>query len=106
MLNTRPEVQNAHHLYIIVVKTENLKVSRDVIIDEIQKKGVGVAVHFRALHLHPFYRQLLECKEGMFPQAEYYSDRIISLPLYPKMTDDNVARVIEIVQEVVHSFRQ
>ena len=106
LLNTRPDVQNAHHLYIIVVKTENLKASRDVIINEVQKRGVGVAVHFRALHLHPFYRQRFKCKEGMFPQAEYYSDRIISLPLYPKMTDDNVSKVIETVLGVMHSFRQ
>ena len=106
LLNTKPDVKNAHHLYIIVVKTENLKASRDVIIDEIQKRGVGVAIHFRALHLHPFYRQHLDCKEGMFPQAEYYSDRIISLPIYPKMTDENVSKVIETVLEVMHSFRQ
>jgi dTDP-4-amino-4,6-dideoxygalactose transaminase len=106
LLNTRPDVKNAHHLYVIAVKTEMLKASRDIIINEIQKRGVGVAVHFRALHLHSFYRERFNFKEGMFPQAEYFSDRIISLPLYPKMTDENVSKVIETVLEVMHSFRQ
>ncbi len=106
LLKSKPNIKHAHHLYIIVVKTERLKASRDVILGEIQKKGIGVGVHFQSLHLQPFFKQHYNYKKGMFPQAEYFSDRVISLPLYPKMTDEDVTRVIETVLDVFHSFRQ
>ena len=81
-----------------------MKISQNL--TEIQKRGIGVAVHFRSLHLQPFFKQHFNYKKGMFPQAEYLSDRVISLPLYPKMTDEDVSRVIETVLGVLHSFRQ
>jgi dTDP-4-amino-4,6-dideoxygalactose transaminase len=106
LLKPESNIKHAHHLYVIVIKTENLKVSRDEVLNEIQKRGIGVAVHFRSLHLQPFFKQHFNYKKGMFPQAEYLSDRVISLPLYPKMTDEDVSRVIETVLGVLHSFRQ
>ena len=106
LLKVESNIKHAHHLYVIVIKTENLKVSRDEVLTEIQKRGIGVAVHFRSLHLQPFFKQHFNYKKGMFPQAEYLSDRVISLPLYPKMTDEDVSRVIETVLSVLHSFRQ
>ena len=106
LLKVESNIKHAHHLYVIVIKTENLKVSRDEVLTEIQKRGIGVAVHFRSLHLQPFFKQHFNYKKGMFPQAEYLSDRVISLPLYPKMTDEDVSRVIETVLGVLHSFRQ
>ena len=106
LLKVESNIKHAHHLYVIVIKTENLRVSRDEVLTEIQKRGIGVAVHFRSLHLQPFFKQHFNYKKGMFPQAEYLSDRVISLPLYPKMTDEDVSRVIETVLSVLHSFRQ
>mgnify|MGYP000492314775 FL=1 len=106
LLKPESNIKHAHHLYVIVIKIENLKVSRDEVLNEIQKRGIGVAVHFRSLHLQPFFKQHFNYKKGMFPQAEYLSDRVISLPLYPKMTDEDVSRVIETVLGVLHSFRQ
>lgn len=106
LLKPEPNIKHAHHLYVIVIKIENLKVSRDEVLNEIQKRGIGVAVHFRSLHLQHYFKQHFNYKKGMFPQAEYLSDRVISLPLYPKMTDEDVSRVIETVLGVLHSFRQ
>lgn len=105
LLKHRKGIKHAHHLYIIVLKTELLKVSRDVILNEIQKRGIGLAVHFRSLHLQPFFKKHFNYKKGMFPQAEYFSERVLSLPIYPKMTDADTARVIETVLNVLHSFR-
>lgn len=106
LLKSKPDIKHAHHLYIIVIKTELIKTSRDAIINEIQKRGVEAAVHFPALHLQPFFKKNFNYKTGMYPQAEYFSDRVISLPLYPKMTDDDVAKVIETVTEALHFFRK
>ena len=106
LLKQKSNIKHAHHLYVIIIKTELLKVSRDVVLTEIQKRGVGVAVHFRCLHLQPFFKKHFNYKKGMLPLSEYLSDRLISLPLYPKMTDDDVSKVIGTVLEVLHLYRE
>lgn len=99
------DIKHAYHLYVILVKTEELTVSRDVILKEIQAKGIGVGVHFRALHLHPFYRKTFGFRRGQFPVAEYASDRVISLPLYPKMEEWDVNKVINTVKKIIRGAR-
>ncbi len=72
----------------------------------IQAENVGIGVHFRAVHLHPYYAETFGFRRGMFPNAEYYSDRTISLPLYPKMTDADADDVIEAVRKVIAHYRR
>ncbi|MBN2452721.1 MAG: DegT/DnrJ/EryC1/StrS family aminotransferase [Candidatus Omnitrophica bacterium] len=93
--------RNAYHLYPIRVKTENLKMTRDEIIDAIQAKNIGVGVHFRAAHTLTYYKKYFKSGKGTFPNAEYASDRLISLPLYPKMTIDDVDYVAGSVKEII-----
>ena len=73
---------------------------------EIQLRGVGVGVHFRALHIQPYYQKTFKFERGMLPVAEYVSDRVISLPLYPKMTTSDVKFVIKVVNDVITRFRK
>ena len=101
----RPGMKHAYHLYPIVVHTERLKTERDVIMNAIQAENVGIGIHFRAVHLHPFYTETFGFTRGMFPHAEYYSDRTISLPLYPKMTDADADDVIAAVRKVIARYR-
>jgi dTDP-4-amino-4,6-dideoxygalactose transaminase len=131
-LKTMGKIKHAHHLYVIIIKTEELTANRDEIMNEIQSNGVGVGVHFRALHLQPYYQNIhhrehreheelqknlnvfsavfatsaVKFERGMFPVAEYVSDRVISLPLYPKMKVSDVKYVIKIVKEVINRFRK
>jgi dTDP-4-amino-4,6-dideoxygalactose transaminase len=58
------------------------------------------------VHLHPFYTETFGFGRGMCPHAEYYSDRTISLPLYPKMTDRDADDVIDAVRKVITYFRR
>ncbi len=104
-LTKRSYVFHAYHLYIIVLDTDRLTVGRDAIMNAIQAEGVGVGVHFRALHLQLGYRPL-GYKIGDLPNAEYASDRIISLPLYPAMSVEDVEYVIETVKKVISRFRR
>jgi dTDP-4-amino-4,6-dideoxygalactose transaminase len=119
-LKTKGKIRHAHHLYVIIVKTEELKADRDRIINEIQKNGIGVGVHFRALHLQPYYQNTFNppqppfskggkkggFERGMFPVAEYVSDRVISLPLYPKMKVSDVKYVIKVVKDIIMKCRK
>jgi len=95
----RPAVvgKSAHHLYTIWVDPAR----RDQILHDLQERGVGVAVNFRAIHLLSYFSETFGFKRGDFPRAEAIGDRTISLPFYPKLSDAEVDYVIAQVLEVV-----
>jgi dTDP-4-amino-4,6-dideoxygalactose transaminase len=101
----RQDVVHAYHLYPIIVRTEALAADRDTIMHAIQRENIGIGIHFRAVHLHPFYTTTFGFHRGLFPHAEYYSDRTISLPLYARMTDRDADDVVAGVQKVIAHFR-
>lgn len=98
--------KNAYHLYVIRVNTDQIRVTRDDVLNLIQERGIGVGVHFRAVHLSPYYSNTYGFKPGMFPVAEYNSERVISLPLYPSLSDDDVAHVIGTVKDIVSKIKR
>jgi dTDP-4-amino-4,6-dideoxygalactose transaminase len=100
----RPWALHAYHLYPILVQTERLTADRDTLMNAIQAENVGIGVHFRAVHLHPFYVDTFGFQRGIYPIAEDYSDRTISLPLYPKMTDQDADDVIAAVSKVLSHY--
>lgn len=93
-LNTK----HAYHLYPLLVDIDNLKITRDQFIDEMAEKNIGVGVHYIALHLHPYYQRVFGYKKGDFPNAEWISDRTVSIPLSAKLTNDDVDDVAEAVK--------
>lgn len=97
--------QHAWHLYILKLNLERIQVNRAEFIELLKEENIGTSVHFIPVHLHPYYRDTYGYKYGDFPQAESVYDRIISLPLYPKMSEDDVQDVIEAVQRVVEKVR-
>jgi dTDP-4-amino-4,6-dideoxygalactose transaminase len=101
----RSWVKHAYHLYPIVVATEKLAADRDTIMNAIQAENIGIGIHFRAVHLHPYYAETFGFERGMFPNAEYFSDRTISLPLYPRMTDADADDVVAAVRKVIAHYR-
>ena len=105
-LAVRDYVTSAHHIYIIALQLECLTVDRDGFLDAIQSAGIGVAVHYVALHLQPYYVKNFNTKPQDFPIASNYSERVISLPLYPKMSSADVERVIGTVKDLVKNFRR
>ncbi len=96
-LSVRPNVKSAYHIYVL----QSLRKKRDEALNEIQARGVGLGVHFRPVHLMTFYRKHYGFKKGLCPRAEAAGDRVLTLPLYPKMTDEEQRRVIEAVREVL-----
>lgn len=106
VLGVRPYVRSAYHIYPIAIRTELLCRDRDQLLQDIQARGVGVGIHFRAVHLHEFYRRTGRFKRGLCPRAEYWSDRTLSIPLYPSMTDRDAAYVADAVIAAVDSARR
>lgn len=94
------------HLYAIQVNESELRIGRDRVIEELKLRGIGTSVHFIPLHLHPLYQNQLGYRSGQFPNAELRFNRAISLPIFPGMTNDEIDRVIEALQEISSEFRR
>ncbi len=105
-LARKDNVQHAHHLYPIVLKLERLSCDRDQFLNAMQAENIGMAVHFRALHLHPYYREKYGFETGDFPNAEHASERLVSLPLYPSLTDADVRSVVAAVDKIITNYRR
>jgi dTDP-4-amino-4,6-dideoxygalactose transaminase len=97
-------VNHAWHLYVIRLNLDHLKISRNQFIEELKSRNIGTSVHFIPIHLHPYYRDKYGYKPEDFPIAYQEYQRIISLPLYPKMTDQDAEDVIEAVGQVIDRF--
>ena len=102
----QPQVRTNWHLYVIMIRPELLTLDRAAFIEALREAGIGTSVHFIPLHLHPHYQRRHGWKPGMFPNAEWAYERVISLPLYPKMTAGDVQRVIEAVRTIVARHRK
>ena len=98
--------RHAWHLYTPLVRIENLNIDRDGFMAELKKENIGAGLHFKAVHHHPYYRENLPVPEGALPHADYASDRILSLPLFPKMTMEDAKDVVEAVKTVIARNRK
>jgi dTDP-4-amino-4,6-dideoxygalactose transaminase len=94
------KTRHARHLYTILLDLERLGISRWEFINAMKEENIGTGVHFIALHLHSFYRDRFGYKRDDFPNAEYISDRTVSLPLSSCLQDEDVHDVIDAVQKV------
>jgi len=97
LLAQTEDVKHGYHLYVVLLNTDKVTMGRDAVLSTLRDAGIGVGVHFRALHLMSFYANTFGFKPGDFPNAEYASDRVLSLPLYPSLTERDVERIIEVV---------
>ncbi len=100
----RNDLVHAWHLYIIQLDLDRLTIDRAGFIEALKALNVGTSVHFIPLHMHPYYRDAYGYKPNDFPQARHVFERAISLPLYPKMTEDDVRYVIRAVTEVATGY--
>lgn len=97
----RDDVEHAWHLYVLRLNTDLLRINRNQFIEALSERNIGSSVHFIPLHLHPFYRDKYSFKASDFPIAYRAYERMISLPLSPRHTDEDVQDVIEAVTEIV-----
>jgi dTDP-4-amino-4,6-dideoxygalactose transaminase len=102
----RPEVEHAWHLYALRLRPEALRIGRDQFIEELAARNIGTSVHFIPVHLHPFYRDRYGYVPESFPVAYESFTRSLSLPLHPRLSDEDVADVIEAVYDVVGTYRR
>jgi dTDP-4-amino-4,6-dideoxygalactose transaminase len=85
---------HAWHLYTPLINPGSAGMDRDAFMQGMKERNIGTGLHYRAVHLYPYYREHFGFKRGDFPNAEAISDRIVSLPLFPLMTDAEQDRVV------------
>jgi dTDP-4-amino-4,6-dideoxygalactose transaminase len=102
----RPDVEHAWHLYALRLRPQALSISRDQFIKELGERNIGTSVHFIPVHLHAYYRNKYRYKPEDFPVAYSNYERLLSLPLHPGLSDQDVADVIEAVLDVVKAHRK
>ena len=94
------------HLYVIQLQLDRLSIDRDQFIRELSARKIGVSVHFIPLHIQPYYRDRYGYAANDFPNAYGAFQRIISLPIYAKMTDDDVEDVIATVTDIAEAAKK
>jgi dTDP-4-amino-4,6-dideoxygalactose transaminase len=102
----RPDVEHAWHLYVLRLRPATLRIGRDRFIEELGARNIGTSVHFIPIHVHPYYRDRYGYQAAAFPVAYDSFQRMISLPLNPRLSNDDVADVIEAVRDVLRTYRR
>ena len=100
-----PESDTVRHLYIIQLNTDMLKCGRREVFDALQAEGVGVNVHYIPVYSFPYYKKL-GYEMGICPNAEKLYERIISIPLFYSMTNDDQDKVIEAIKKVISYYKR
>lgn len=102
----RSDVEHAWHLYVLRIRPEVLEIGRDRFIQELGARNIGTSVHFIPVHIHPYYRNKYGFKPDDFPVAHSNYQRMISLPLHPRLTDSDVDDVISAILDIVQQFHR
>ena len=101
-----PDGSHAWHLYVIRLALDGLRIDRGQVIDGLKELGIGTSVHFIPLHLHPYYRQRWGYRPEDCPVASAEYERVISLPLWPGMSGNDIERVVNGLEMVLGSGRR
>jgi dTDP-4-amino-4,6-dideoxygalactose transaminase len=101
----RIDCQHAWHLYLLRLNLDRLRIDRAQFIQELKRLNIGTAVHFIPLHLHPYYQKTYGCAPDDFPVSYEEYQRVISLPIYSKMSDEDVEDVVSSVARIVEQWR-
>ena len=91
----------AFHLYVLQIDFERIRKSRKKIMEELKKNNIGTQVHYIPVHLQPYYRKEFGYKKGDYPIAENYYEKALSIPLFPKMTDSEIVKVIGEIKKIL-----
>ncbi|MCJ7615109.1 MAG: aminotransferase class I/II-fold pyridoxal phosphate-dependent enzyme [Desulfobacterales bacterium] len=95
------QMKHSWHLFIVRLDIEKAGMDRDEFMQELKRRNIGTGIHFRAVHLQKYYTEAMQTRRGMLPNTEWNSDRIVSLPLFPDMTEKDIDSVIEAIKEVL-----
>jgi dTDP-4-amino-4,6-dideoxygalactose transaminase len=89
---------HAHHLYTLMIDEAKVGKNRDLFMQQMHNLNIGTGVHYVGVHLHPYYRERFGYKPESFPNATWVSERTVSIPLSPGLSNSDIELVIEAVR--------
>jgi dTDP-4-amino-4,6-dideoxygalactose transaminase len=101
-----PNRIHSWHLFVIRLKLAQLRIDRAQFISELQRRGIGTSVHWLPLHMHPYYRKTYGYVAGDLPMAGALYPELVTLPLYPDMSEEETAHVSNSIKEIVAANRR
>ena len=101
----KKDVVSAWHLYPIRLNLDTLTIDRSQFIEELKKRNIGSSVHFIPLHIQPYYRDKYGYAPEDYPVAHTEYHRLVSLPINLRLTEKDLADVIEAVRDVIATYR-
>ena len=101
-LPAQPAFEHDHswHIFTPLINEDAAHMHRDEFMQAMKEKNIGTGLHYRAVHLYPYYREVFGFSPGDFPRAEEVCERIVSLPLFPSMTDSDHDRVLDVMYSI------
>jgi len=101
-----PDGSHAWHLFIVRLHLDRLTIDRAAVMEGLRERGIGASVHFIPLHQHPYYRARPETTPRALPNAEREFWRVVSLPIWPGMTDQDQDRVVAALEDILAPARR
>lgn len=101
-----PNDIHAWHIYVLQLNLEELTINRDEFIKLLSERNIGTSVHYIPLHRMPYWKENFNLSDEQFPNSSYISDRIVSLPNFASMTDEEVCIVIDTVKSLLLEFKK
>ena len=96
------DLVHSWHIFTPLVDIDKASITRDEFMARLKERNIGTGYHYQALHLFSCYGELTGLGKGSLPNAEYVSERIVSLPLFPAMTDEDANDVVQAIKEVLN----
>lgn len=103
---TMPGVRHAWHIYVVRLDLKRLSCTRDQFIDALKKENVTASVHYLPVHRHPYYAKRYGFRKGDYPEAERAYEENVSLPMFPRMSDRDLADAARAVTRLVAHYRK
>jgi len=95
--------KHSWHLFVVRLDIEKSKLSRNDFMEALKKRNIGTGIHFLAVHQQKYYQETMKIPSKMLPDTEWNSERICSLPLFPKMTVEDVDNVVDTIKDILKS---
>jgi UDP-4-amino-4,6-dideoxy-N-acetyl-beta-L-altrosamine transaminase len=105
LLRCKDDVRHAHHIYVIKLKLDELKIDRDQFIRALNAENIGTSIHYLPVYLHPYY-QSIGYKQGLCPTAESIFKRIITIPIFPKMSEKDAEDVVTAIKKIAEYYKK
>ncbi|MCB0301557.1 MAG: DegT/DnrJ/EryC1/StrS family aminotransferase, partial [Calditrichaeota bacterium] len=97
---------NCWHLFVMMIDPDQLTIGRNEFIELLKAENVGTSVHFIPLHLQPYYVKKYGYQPDDFPKSMDVYERIISIPLYPRMSDEQLVYIVDTIRQIAESHRK